>query len=605
MMPNVKILVVEDERLVAQDIESCLGRFGYQVTAIVSNGKDALKEAQETPPDLVLMDIILEGEWDGIETARRMRRHLDVPIVYITAYSDEKTLEAAKVTEPYGYILKPIDEKELHIVVELTVFKHASEKRDKDKYERLSLFINPIADTICLLDSDFHVVEMNETGIKSWRLRRDDFRKKDIFDLALNIPGEQKAVYRQKLKRTVNTGIPFQENDIAVVSKTGDRIVNAKAFKAGEGVGLIITDITAQVRTQQALRTSEDRHRMLVENMIEGLAMVDDRGVISFINQKFLEAQGFTPDEVIGHSLAEFVGPKNLEVFQEQIVKRGKGNPEPWELAWKRKDGGEATILASPAPIYENGAFKGSIVVLTDISERRQIEEELGRSYQQLRNLSRHLQSVREEESKRIAREIHDELGQALTALKMDLSWLTSRLPESLPDQRILIDKTRAMTSLIDKTIQTVQKISAELRPGLLDDLGLIAAIEWQCQEFQNRTGIECEVDFDSEVIDLSPDLSTAIFRVFQEALTNAVRHSRATRISVSLKNKPDLLELQICDNGIGIPEKAIDSADSLGIMGMRERLIPFGGSLLISGEVNRGTTLTLSLPVKGLKRHD
>jgi two-component system sensor histidine kinase UhpB len=161
------------------------------------------------------------------------------------------------------------------------------------------------------------------------------------------------------------------------------------------------------------------------------------------------------------------------------------------------------------------------------------------------------------------------------------------------------------MTSLIDKTIKTVQKISAELRPGLLDDLGLIPAIEWQCQEFQNRTGIECEVDFDSEVIDLSPDLSTAIFRVFQEALTNAVRHSRATRIQVSLKNNPDWLVLQIGDNGIGIPEQAIDSADSLGIMGMRERLIPFGGSLLIAGDANRGTTLTLSLPVKGLKRHD
>lgn len=187
----------------------------------------------------------------------------------------------------------------------------------------------------------------------------------------------------------------------------------------------------------------------------------------------------------------------------------------------------------------------------------------------------------------------------------MDLTWLSSRLPESLQDQRILIDKTKAMTSLIDKTIGTVQKVSAELRPGLLDDLGLIPAIEWQCQEFQNRTGIKCKVDFDSEVIDLSPDLSTAVFRVFQEALTNAARHSRATRIIVSLKNRPGLLELQIADNGIGIPEKAIASAESLGIMGMRERLIPFGGTLIISGVANRGTTLTLRLPVEGPQTHD
>jgi len=489
-MKNAQILIVEDEHLVAQDIARFLSRSGYRVTAIVRNGKDALKKAQESPPDLVLMDIVLKGEMDGIETARRMRSRRDIPVVYITAYSDEKTVEAAKVTEPYGYILKPIDEKAFHIVLELALCKHSLEKSFRD-------------------------------------------------------------------------------------------------------------------RVEQALRSSQDRYRMLVENMIEGLATVDDRGIISFINKKFLEAQGFTPEEVIGHSLAEFVGPMNLEVFQEQIAKPGKGNPEPCELTWNKKGGGEAAILASPAPIYEAGHFKGSIVVLTDISERRQIEEELGQSYQQLRNLSRHLQSVREEESKRIAREIHDELGQALTALKMDLSWLSSRLPENLPDQRMLIDKTKAMTALIDKTIGTVQKVSAELRPGLLDDLGLTPAIEWQCQEFQNRTGIECKVDFDSEVIDLSPDLSTAIFRIFQEALTNAARHSKATRIKVSLKDRPGLLELRVVDNGIGISEKAVNSAESLGIMGMRERLIPFGGSLIISGAANRGTTLTLRLPAQGLETDD
>jgi two-component system sensor histidine kinase UhpB len=489
-MKKASILIVEDEGIVAQDIKRFLSHSGYRVTAVVKNGKDALKEARANPPDLVLMDVVLEGEVDGIETARRMRSDQDIPIVYITAHSDKKTVEAAKTTEPYGYILKPIDEKELHIVVELTLHKHSLEKSFKDKVE-------------------------------------------------------------------------------------------------------------------QALRTSEDRYRMLVENMNEGIATVNHKGIISFINEKFLGAQGFTPEDVIGHSLAEFVGPKNLEVFQETIAKRGKGIPEPCELTWKKKGGGEAAILVSPAPIYEAGEFKGSIVVLTDISERRQIEEELGQSYQQLRNLSRHLQSVREEESKRIAREIHDELGQALTALKMDLTWLSSRFPESLPDQRILIDKTKAMTSLIDKTIGTVQKVSAELRPGLLDDLGLIPAIEWQCQDFKNRTGIKCKVDFDSEVIDLSPDLSTAIFRVFQEALTNAARHSRATRIIVSLKNRPGLLELQISDNGIGIPEKAVASAESLGIMGMRERLIPFGGTLIISGVANRGTTLTLRLPVEGPQAND
>ncbi len=489
-MKNARILIVEDEGLVAQDLERFLTQAGYRVIAIVQNGKDALNEARANPPDLVLMDIVLGGDMDGIETARRMRERQDVPIVYITAHSDDKTVEAAKVAEPYGFILKPIDEKELLIVCELTLHKHSLERSFKD-------------------------------------------------------------------------------------------------------------------RVEQTLRSSEDRYKTLVENMIEGLAMIDDKGTITFINKKFLEAQGFTPEEVIGHPLSEFVGPKNFEIFLEQIAVQGKDNLEPCELTWKKKGGGEATVLASPAPLYEAKKFKGDIVVLTDISERRQIEAELGQSYQQLRNLSQHLQSVREEESKRIAREIHDELGQALTALKMDLAWLSSRLPEGLRDRRILITKTKAMTFLIDKTIGTVQKISAELRPGLLDDLGLVAAIEWQCQEFQDRTGIKCKVNFDSEAVDLSPDLATAIFRVFQEALTNAARHSKATRIKVSLKNLPGVLELQLADNGIGIPETAIDSADSLGIMGMRERLTPFGGSLQISAAPNKGTTVTMRLPIEEPEPND
>jgi two-component system sensor histidine kinase UhpB len=281
------------------------------------------------------------------------------------------------------------------------------------------------------------------------------------------------------------------------------------------------------------------------------------------------------------------------------MSKRKTGKHETYERVQKRKNGERASAFVSPKAIFEKGAFKGSGEVLTDITERRQVEEELSRSREQLRNLSRHLQSIREEESKRIAREIHDELGQSLTALKMDLSWLTSRFPEDFQDRKLLVEKTRAMASLIDKTIQTVQKISAELRPGLLDDLGLIPAIEWQTQEFQERTAIDCQLELDSKTIDLDSDRSTAIFRVFQEALTNIARHSSASRVHISLKKRSDKLELQVTDNGVGITDKAIRAADSLGLMGMKERLHACGGGLRIRGSPDKGTTLTVVLPLK------
>jgi two-component system sensor histidine kinase UhpB len=399
--------------------------------------------------------------------------------------------------------------------------------------------------------------------------------------------------------------MPFLENSVVLPTQGGEKIVNVRGFKAGSGLGLIITDITAQSKVEQALRKSEESYKTLVENINEGIAMLDEYGVISYINEKFVKAQGFVPAEVIGHSIKEFIDKGSIKVVDKQMEKSRMGWHEPYEIVWRKKDGGRTTTLVSPTPIHEKGRYFGSIAVLTDISDRRRVEEELSRSRERLRSLSRHLQSVREEESKRIAREIHDELGQALTALKMDLSWLSGRLPEGLPDRKAVMDKTRAMSALMDKTIQTVQKISSELRPGLLDDLGLLPAIEWQAQEFQERTNINCQLEFECESLDLDPDLSTAIFRVFQEALTNVARHSQADSIVIHLKKSAGKMELRISDNGVGIPEKAVHAADSLGLMGMRERLLPFGGELTISGEHKVGTTLTVVLPLKGHKAND
>lgn len=602
-MRNIRILIVENERLVAEDLKRSLENLGYSVSAIVSEGKKALRKVEEQRPDLVLMDIVLDGEMNGIETAQKIRRRWNLPIIYITAYSDARTVEAAKVTEPYGYILKPIDEKELHITVELSLYKHASQRKLKERQERLSHFIDPATDTFCLLDSNFHVIEMNETGLTNWGIKKSDLRRKSLFELILKVPDQEKEDWQRKLSETIASGMSFSKNAVKVSAKGEERILNVKASKAADGIGLIITDVSTQFKIEQALRRSEDRYRMLVESMNDGIAMIDQKGIVSYVNEKFLRAQGYTPQEVIGRSFAEFVDENGVKIIEQQIARQKRGGHDAYEIFLRKKNGGKAATMVSPTPVFEQGKFRGSIAVLTDISERRQVEEELSRSREQLRNLSRHLQLIREEESKRIAREIHDELGQALTAMKMDLSWLTARVPEDLADRRAIIEKTRAMSSLIDRTIQIVQKISAELRPGLLDDLGLIPAIEWQAQEFQNRTAIRCEMDLDAEPLELDSERSTAIFRVFQEALTNVARHSQASQITIKLKKAAGKLELRVSDNGIGIPEKAVSAADSLGLMGMRERLLPFGGELKISRASEKGTTLAVFVPLKDMRK--
>ena len=234
---------------------------------------------------------------------------------------------------------------------------------------------------------------------------------------------------------------------------------------------------------------------------------------------------------------------------------------------------------------------------------RDQLEElvsqrtaELTASNARLQKLGAHQEAVREAERTRISRELHDELGQMLTTLKMDAAWLKKRLPE---EEEPLLQKAATMLVLIDATIQTVQRISQDLRPGMLDDLGLAAAIEWKTQDFQHRAEMECElVSGSDEDFDLHPDLSIVIFRIFQEVLTNVARHARATKVQVRLMRQDDRLEMTVSDNGVGIRADRIEASDSFGLMGIQERLYPWRGILKIEGAPDAGTTVTVVVPL-------
>jgi len=230
-------------------------------------------------------------------------------------------------------------------------------------------------------------------------------------------------------------------------------------------------------------------------------------------------------------------------------------------------------------------------------AERRKAEEQLRQSHKQLRSLSVHLQHVREEERIRIAREIHDELGQQLTGLKLQLTWLDSRLPRQTP---ALHNKATAIAHGIDETIQTVRRIATELRPGVLDSAGLLAALEWQASEFQRKTGIQCRVQSSVKETIWNQDLNTTFFRIFQETLTNIIRHANATRVDVRLMETANSLVLEVRDNGRGISEAEINNTKSIGLLGMRERAGLLNGEVRVRGELKKGTTVSVRIPKPG-----
>jgi len=229
-------------------------------------------------------------------------------------------------------------------------------------------------------------------------------------------------------------------------------------------------------------------------------------------------------------------------------------------------------------------------------AERRRAVQQLHESHEQLRALSVHQQTVREDERTRIARQVHDELGQALTGLKLDLSRLGHPQP-GVP--RSHTGKIKSLVGRIDAIVRTVRRIATELRPGILDDLGLVAAIEWQANDFQSRTGVQCVVRTRvPHQPGLSAELNTAFFRIFQETLTNIIRHADASRVEVQLKKETGHVVLEVRDNGRGITEADISGAASLGLRGMRERAALLGGDVAIRGLPHEGTTITISLPL-------
>jgi PAS domain S-box-containing protein len=305
---------------------------------------------------------------------------------------------------------------------------------------------------------------------------------------------------------------------------------------------------------------------------------------------------GHTRDEVRGKSDHDYFPQQQADVFWETdnrvlLTKQENINEE----VLTDTNGVIHTILTKKNLYVDPSGEPFIVVVITDITDRKRYEEALTASHQQLRILSAHTEAMVEEERTRIAREVHDELGQSLTALKMDCAWLERRFTVEQTDLRA---RTQMMAQLIDDTIKAVRRISTELRPEMLDDLGLAATIEWQLQEFKTRTGIEYTTSIIPKDIKVSDTISTAVFRVLLETLTNIARHAQATSVDVQLTVDAEMLRFRVHDDGVGITIQQRTRSTSLGLLGIRERVAFLGGVTEINGFPGQGTTVEIGIPL-------
>lgn len=340
----------------------------------------------------------------------------------------------------------------------------------------------------------------------------------------------------------------------------------------------------------------------IFDTSADGMRVIDKNFSTLRVNRTFLELAGVNRGETEGRKCYEVFKGDSCHTENCPMVRLQNGEERiEYDGIKIGSNGLPIPCIITATPFRDSdGNLVGIVEDFKDISERKRAEQNLQKSHAQLRNLTSHLEMVREEERRGMAREIHDELGQSLTCLKMDVHWLANHLSN---EDESIYEKLHVVNQQIDQTVRTVQRISSELRPRLLDDLGLTAAIEWQAGRLQERLGIHVEIVSEPEQIQLSEACSITVFRIFQEALTNVARHAEATRVDILLLQQEKQVTLTVRDNGKGILQEKIHNPQSLGLLGMHERACLLDGELEIESEPGKGVTILLTIPYLHYRR--
>jgi PAS domain S-box-containing protein len=410
---------------------------------------------------------------------------------------------------------------------------------------------------------------------------------------------------RESVRRAIESAIAERKNieyDTEIVRPDGSRrilrVSGAVVFDENGAVARMVgvtQDITERRQAEDRLRESETRYRLLFEINPSPMWVYDvETFAFLAVNEAAVRHYGYSRNEFLSMKVTEIRPAEDIPQWLEHFQSR----PNPYTGGvWRhRKKDGTEVFVESMARSVDFAGRPARLVLVRDVTDRRRAEERLARSAREMRALSARLQSIREEEDARVAREVHDGIGQALTALGLDVAWLARNLNRKEGRARFA-EKLRSMSALIETTTGTVERIASDLRPGILDELGLEAAAEWAVREFGERSGMACRFESQLQGNPTNLDRGTAIFRILQEALTNVARHARARRVDVRLWDDAAGLHLEVRDDGAGIDTGRIADSRSFGLLGMRERSRAFDGNCVITPHPDGGTLVSATLP--------
>lgn len=339
----------------------------------------------------------------------------------------------------------------------------------------------------------------------------------------------------------------------------------------------------------EALKRSEEKYRSYIDNAPDGVFVVDESGKCLEVNDAACAITGYSKEELIKMSVSDIVLKESQLIDHDYFLNSFKTGKTKADLCFKHKSGSKRWWSVESVKLSE----KSFLCFTQDITERKRLDEELQSSLEQLHQLTQYIEKVREDERVAISRELHDDLGQALTAVRIDLGIIR----QMISDDKVIL-KINEVSKLVKNTIITVQRLTAKLRPQIIDDLGLEAAIEWYTKEFAQRNKIDVHLHLDS-ALSISSDASLTVFRIMQESLTNISRHSKAARTDIWLSKNGNNTIFIISDDGIGITNDKIKSKKSFGIIGMKERVASLGGTFEIYPGKEKGTEIKIIFPLK------
>ena len=614
-MPKANILIVEDEAVVAADLAGKLERAGYRSVGIAADGEDAVETAKTLAPDLVLMDIRLAGPMDGIKTAERIQSTRSIPIVYLTAHSDMATLRRAAATEPFGYILKPFEERDVTTQIEIALFKHQAERRLRESEERYRKLVETAMDSIVTFDHAGLILSCNPATEKMFGYRVDEMVGRNI---SMLIPGwfgeggdEAPADAAARIMRLIGlwrelNGRRRQGDAFPVEIAVSESFSNGEVRYTG-----ILRDVSERKRTEAELRWRAG----LLAQTHDAVVVWRMGGGIIYWNHGAEELYGWKVAEAAGrpiHQLLSTALPQSEEEFHRQLMEHGRWQGE---IQQSTKKGQPVVVESRMVTMSEE---HGGILVLEtnrDVTERRAIHErvcrlaeeledrvqertkELLQSQTLLRQLASELTIAEQRERRRIATDLHDYLAQLLVCARLKVSQSRSRMEDAEVESWL-----GESDDILQQALTYTRSLVAQLTPMALHEFGLTAALKWLADQMRQQYQLSVQVEVQpGTTVTLPEDQSVLIFQSIRELLINVAKHARVDQAAVRMEQREGRLVIAVMDEGLG-SDQASAPAQSLsskfGLFSIGERMRALGGTFEFKSIPGKGTSATLSLPL-------